>query len=221
METFPNGWSMRKKEPKVFPLIIGLVIFLMGFALYLIWGAPDPKDSSPEQATATAPEETTQTSEVLDTPETKAKETRLEDWLSNNANSMNSFSPQGEEQMQSFVATLDDSDFARLQKTALNLKVPANKRILSTYLLTLADTRALKSLGEFISAPLEGNPQPEPHTMDEAALGREKAMRVMAIDHLLEKGKTDPSALQALKDLIPTIKDPWVRSYAERRLLGR
>jgi len=116
------------------------------------------------------------------------------------------------------VSGLKPEDFEFFKSVALTLKLPAQKRILATYIMIIGGNDSLEDIGEFIQAPLDAPPNPAPHSVDETTAGREKAMRVMAIDALADRAKSDPSAKTALAKMIPDIQDPWVKSYAEKKL---
>lgn len=202
----------------------------LGFTLLLViyffkWKSPDEK--TVDLSTETMGQESQSPSFQSNTQFEKAKmflqnskpdEERLNQWLDEHSLSMSSFSPKDQDQLENFVARLKPSDYAIFKTVSLSTKQPIQKRILATYVLILGENQSSKEISEFIKAPLEAPPNPAPHSIDESTAGREKAIRVMAIDALALRAKANPAAKEELKQMIPDIKDSWVRSYAEKKL---
>lgn len=102
-----------------------------------------------------------------------------------------------------------------LQKKATDAKATANERISATYLLTLS--ASAQSLVEISQSPLS-LPSPQPvHSIGETLLMQEKAIRVMAIDELFNRVKTDATLRNQLLTLINKISDEGVKQYALKR----
>ena len=102
-----------------------------------------------------------------------------------------------------------------LQKKAIDSKATANERISAAYLLTLSNS--VVSLAEISQSPLS-MPSPQPvHSIGETLLMQEKAIRVMAIDELFNRAKTDAVVRNQLLAIINKMSDEGLKQYALKR----
>lgn len=171
---------------------------------------PSPQKLSPDSAQA---DRTTKKEEEIH-PSASAS---LRNWLDQNANSMTSFSESDRVKLEQQVQKLSHEDFKSLRIFALSINAPANVRVLSVYLLG-ESARGVNELKKFLSEDVNIIENAPAHSVDETANGREKALRVMAIEQLIKNSPTPQMAYQRLAGMIPEISDPWLKSFAQRRL---
>lgn len=104
-----------------------------------------------------------------------------------------------------------------LKKKVLESPV-ANEKIISVYMLSLAERQeALSSLAE-ISNQQAQYPSPQPvHSPEETLSMQEKTIKRMALDALFEKAQKSSEARQLFHENIDRISDPELRAYAQRK----
>lgn len=112
--------------------------------------------------------------------------------------------------------TLDQQEW--LVQLAVDTQAAAKRKIMAVFLLSEGGLHTTASLAEFVEAPLQAKGIGEPHSPDETRNMQEKSLRVMAIDSLAEKAKTDRDSYDLLVSSIGRIEDPYLKSYAERKL---
>ena len=110
---------------------------------------------------------------------------------------------------------LTPAEIQFLQKKAVDTKATAKERISAAYLLTLSNSS--DSLVQLSQAALSLPFPQEVHSIGETLLGQEKAIRVMAIDELFNRAKTDAALRKQLPEIINKISDPALKQYALRR----
>lgn len=123
-----------------------------------------------------------------------------------------------ERRVQEQAALLTESDLEFLAQKAQGVSSRASDRILSAYLLVAAKQRGWKALRDLAVAPLQGNPNPAPHTVDETLSMQEKAIRIMAIDGLFEQAMKDRAAREEFLRLVSELRDPTLAAYAQKRV---
>lgn len=150
-----------------------------------------------------------------------AADREFQSWIAEEAKGLDSPSVDSEgkrREMKARASKFTASQSRQLRETALRPGVPAGQRILSAYLLVEGGGVTQEDLRQLIQAPLtHSEPQPA-HSQGEAAVAQEKALRIMAIDGLASRAKSDPGARAALAQAAQESADPYVREYAQRRL---
>lgn len=121
-------------------------------------------------------------------------------------------------EMQRVVADLNAKQQRQLLQTLLDTAANAGSRILSIYLLSEAGSRADGEIAAFLQAPVPNFGPSEPHSEAELRNQQERAMRLMAIDAMAARALKDPSAVTTFEKTVPTISDPFVRGYAQKKL---
>lgn len=112
--------------------------------------------------------------------------------------------------------SLSPAELRYLKEKSLNLSTPANERILSTYLLTLAPEKTSEVLQEIMQEPLRLQGSFPVHSPEEVLAMQEKSLRRMAVDALLGDAQKHPEKRNSLEDAISQIKDPVLKEYAEK-----
>lgn len=130
---------------------------------------------------------------------------------------MSTFSKSDQRELKEKVQKLTPEDLKSLSRISLSNTAPANARVLAVYMMGESD-HGLAALTEFLSAKINLQENSPAHSVNEAANGREKALRIMAIEHIIENSPNASEAKKRLSDLIPKISDPWLRDFTERRL---
>lgn len=104
-----------------------------------------------------------------------------------------------------------------LKKRTMDMKSPANDRILATYVLTLApDEFGIQALQEIVQAPLVMAGEHPTHSPEETLAMQEKSIRRMALDALLAKAQANADYRDAFLKAINEINDTSLRDYAEK-----
>ena len=116
------------------------------------------------------------------------------------------------------LAKLTPNQARQLLQTATNPASSAGERIVSTYMLVEAGPLAQAQLRELIMTPVSDPGPHKVHSSGEVVAIQERSLRAMAIDGLLRDVEKDPSARETLAKAIPNIPDPYIKSYAEKRL---
>jgi hypothetical protein len=122
---------------------------------------------------------------------------------------------QNEIQSQAEKMTSVELNYAK--KIALNPKTPANEKILAIYLI-LKSKHSEQTLAEIVSAPLNQKANPEPDSIAESAAMQEKALRIMALDGLLQKASHDLKIRESLYEIAGKTSDPTIKNYLLKRL---
>lgn len=151
----------------------------------------------------------------------KARDPKFREWVTVQARSLDLpkvDSAQIERELQSVIASLTSEQAGELTRMALNASALPRERILATYLLASAGTKASGALSEVIQTPMDQVASPAPHSQDEINNVREKSLRIMAIDALAQQARSDSHAREVLEKSIPGIQDPYVRTYAQEKL---
>jgi len=141
-------------------------------------------------------------------------------WLSSEAQKMNSQVTDGkalEAELKQIAAQFLPRHLHFLAKKASDIHVAMNERILSSYLLGLSGA-ANDSLMDLASRTID-NPGPhEPHSIDEMNAAKERALRLMAIDGIVNSDADFSEKIKSLEILISQITDATVLKYALRKL---
>jgi hypothetical protein len=143
----------------------------------------------------------------------------FQQWIANEAKSIDIPNVDGqrkEAELRKILKSLTPTQAQQLLHTARNPVAPAGEKILSTYMMVLGGPGTRGELIDFLKD--DSSPRGEPHTIDEVNGVRERSLRIMAIDGLVSQAKTDRSARDLLAREIPSIQDPYVKSYAQRKL---
>lgn len=173
-----------------------------------------PNSSAPAEANSNQIS-SAETSIAAKTPEQFAS------WLKNEASSVDHSDPRNSEKevvLRQQVLQFTPENIRYLRFTATNAKAPANEKIVATYLLTIGSSNSLQALEEIAQSPFSLiSPQPA-HSIGEATLMQEKAIRVVAIDELFIRLENDAITRQEFEGVIQKIPDPSLRQYAIKRL---
>lgn len=142
-------------------------------------------------------------------------------WLSHEAKSLDLPSVDSaakQTELRKVVKKITPVQTKQLLLTAKNPRAPAGEKILSTYLLVESGARGHNELSELIATPLADKGPHPPHSEEEMRGVRDKSLRIMGIDGLFAQAQKDPRARETLARTIPSIDDPFLRSYAEDKL---
>lgn len=146
----------------------------------------------------------------------------LKAWLSRESKKLDfkDKSPQDtEKKLRFFSGQLRQPQIDQLLSTSLDKEVPANERILSTYLLTLNSTdKSSESLKNLALNKVSEYPNLKPHSADEVARGQELSLKYMAIDQLAERAKRKVDDYNRLVAIANSAPDREIRNYAEQKL---
>ena len=146
----------------------------------------------------------------------KLKKSKVMSWLEERGANMSSFSKSDSIELDQKISNLEPEDLAELKSIALDTKRAANIRLLSLYMLGKA-SQGVTAINDFLQANIPIHPQAPAHSVEELENNREKSLRVMAFEQKVEAAKKSAKAKKELAELISTIQDVWLRSYAERR----
>ncbi len=215
---------MRGKFLLLFIGVVFAIVLLNGRRIITL--SENEPESAPIQATIDdEPNKESQLESVERSPAENGKteaykdrsaDRELHNWLDERSNSFSSFSEADQKQLKEKLAELEPADLDELKEISGSAQIPINKRILSLYMLG-ESTAGEMALKEFLADEIDLVENAKPHSMDESKNGREKALRVMAIEQLIERASSPEEAKAKLDQIIPTIKDPWLRSYALRK----
>lgn len=148
-------------------------------------------------------------------------DSEFQNWLSREAKELDRTNIDGDTkqaELRKVVAKITPVQARQLSLTARNPRAPAAEKILSTFLLVEAGSKAHQDLVELITSPLAEKGPFLPHSEEESKGVREKSLRIMGIDGLFSQAQTDPRARDLLARSIPSIDDPTIRAYAEDKL---
>lgn len=124
---------------------------------------------------------------------------------------------QREQRIQQQVRTLTSNDWSEVARRLMDQGLPMNDRLLSGFLLGRGAFDHLDLVDEVLEKPLpSGNPPP--HSIEESEMMREKSLRLMIIEEMIQAAKKDRSKLASLEQAIRKIEDAHLRSLAERRM---
>lgn len=163
-------------------------------------------------------QDTNSSSSRASTPISAEPEKNFLDWFSNEAQHLEESiqNPQEKEVvLKTRVAQLSRDEIKFLRKKSTDKEATANERISATYLLNLSSSSL--PLYEIAKEPLS-LPSPQPvHSLGETLLMQEKAIRVMVIDELFNRAKTDVALRSELLRTINQIQDEGLKHYALKR----
>lgn len=182
----------------------------------------DPSTSAPVTSPAQKPQrQNEEASTSLQKPKAETASSRtssaIRNWLEEHAPSMNSFSEDDQKTLARKIQELGPEDLEHLRQISLSGTASAHVRVLAVYLMGESQ-KGWTALSEFLSSKIDLKEDAPAHSVNETANGREKALRVMAIEQLIENSKSPQEARQKLSILIPKIIDPWLADFAKRRL---
>lgn len=214
-------------------VIFAIIAILLGSVFYFFSLSHERQieralNSSQEVPTAASPVAQNQATEAsaatpaADVPAIiSADDLRFQNWLAQEARKLDSPSVDSEKkqiEMRKIAQSLKPSQGRQLRKTALTTAAPAGQRILSAYLLVEGGLNTQEELRLLIQAPLENSGPVEVHSDNEVKSAQEKSLRIMAIDGLATRARTDARAREALAQAARESSDPQIRSHAQRRL---
>jgi hypothetical protein len=142
-------------------------------------------------------------------------------WIEDEAkqlDNVNVDSAQKRQEIRRVVSKITPQQSRQLLQTVKNPRSPAGEKILSTYLLVEAGSKAHGELADLISSPLTEAQDFEAHSVEEMKGIREKSLRIMAIDGLFSQAQREPGARTALARAAQEASDPTIRAYAEDKL---
>ncbi|ODS51066.1 MAG: hypothetical protein ABS42_00395 [Bdellovibrio sp. SCN 50-8] len=119
------------------------------------------------------------------------------------------------------IKKLTKTEWKEIARSVLDVKGAANERVLSAYLMgqgALNSAQSEELLKEVLSKPLP-NPGPHsPHSVEETEAMKEKSLRLLVIDELIQQARQDSRKRDQLIKAVDAITDPELRSLALRRL---
>lgn len=121
-------------------------------------------------------------------------------------------------QIREVVKKITPQQSRRLLDTVKNPKATSGEKIISTFLLVEGGLKTQKELTELITAPLVENQDYAPHSAEEMRGIREKSLRIMAVDGLFSRAKTEPGARAELARAASESADPTIRAYAQDKI---
>ncbi len=149
-------------------------------------------------------------------------ENEFVNWIETESKSLNSTSVNTEEKevrMKALSNSLTAIQNKKLVQIAIAPEEDANERILASYILTLnTNAESQTNLVEIAKSALPDFGVIAPHSVAEVKRTQELAIRMMAIDALVESAKTAPEAAHKLRLLLVEAESAEIRSYIERKL---
>ncbi|MCM2352153.1 MAG: hypothetical protein NDI63_00960 [Pseudobdellovibrio sp.] len=147
-------------------------------------------------------------------------------WFDSEVHLMNQYNVNEEQMQQRYLeltAKMTPAQFKQLSVVARTKSPNVNERILAAYLLGYSGYANINDLSALVTAPIQLDGKPEPHSVAETQQVQERALRVLAINRLanLAQGNDPEQAKKAvaeLKRLATTLKDPSLKNYAENKL---
>jgi cytoskeletal protein RodZ len=230
MRQLPMGGVMKLKS------LLAVVVLIAAAVVVAYQMRTEPLQRQPARATGLTSENENQKTEsengnrkpengnlksetVSETENGKAADPRFQQWIASEARLMDAprvDSDAKEKEMSAVASKLTRQQSRQLLHTAKNPGSPAAEKILSTYLLVQAGPRAVQELKELIASPV--SPSGPVHSAAEMNNMRDKTLRIMALDGLSSRAKSDPEARAALAKAIGEIQDPYVKRQAQDRL---
>ena len=217
--------------------ITGLVFLALFVGVAIFFGLrgtdlrPDDQVVPEPTATAAAASEAsvavadsvadTQPNLSANSPPSTKEDAEFQKWVSEEGQLINQRGMDSEQKRRELIAIakqLTPSKANHLLKVASNAASAAGDKIVAAFLLIEAGNLAQEQLGALIASPLVYGGKQEPHSEGELRGTQERSMRVMAIEGLATRAESDSSARTTLERTIPTIPDPYIRGYAEKRL---
>ncbi len=125
---------------------------------------------------------------------------------------------QAQQKMQAAVQALTPERSRVLLETIRSSTASAGAKILSVYLLIEGGERTLPEMTELLLSPVPTHGASVAHSATEVRNTQERSMRVMAIEGLATRAKTDLRARAALEKIAQTAPDSALRTLAEQRL---
>lgn len=119
--------------------------------------------------------------------------------------------------IQNRIKTFTKIEWDEIVNSVLDIDRPANQRVLSAYMLGVGGFDNLQAVERVLDEKLPEGPN-RPHSEEESRSLREKSLKMMIIDELIEQVKTDPSKQGQLLAAIRRIDDPYLRNLANRRV---
>lgn len=144
----------------------------------------------------------------------------FKDWIRREASQLDAIgidTADRERKIRRALSTLTAGQSRQLLQTAKDPKAPSREKILSTYLLVESGAQGQRELAELIKSPMD-KAVVTPHSEAEYKGVRDKSLRIMAIDGLYARARSDREAHEHLARVTSQIEDPFVRSYAEDKL---
>lgn len=165
-----------------------------------------------------------QTAPVIDA--SKATPEQFKVWFDSEVNLMNQYNVNEDQMQQRYLeltAKMTPAQFKQLSVVARTKSPNVNERILAAYLLGYSGYANINDLSALVTAPIQLDGKPEPHSVAETQQVQERALRVLAINRLANLAQgNDPAqakkAVAELKRLATTLKDASLKNYAENKL---
>lgn len=145
---------------------------------------------------------------------------RFRAWREKEAASLDSIKVEERAHQQNIEATVKSFtpvEWEEVLRSLLDLEGAANERILSAYLLGLGGFDFIEGVEKILDQRLPEGPT-QPHSVEETRNMREKSLRVLVIEELIQQAKKDPSKRELLAQTIRRIDDPYLRDLANRRM---
>jgi hypothetical protein len=119
-------------------------------------------------------------------------------------------------ELRQIVKRLNESQKKQLMQTVIDTSAAASEQILSVYMLVQAAAR--EELGHIVTAPAKVQGATPAHSESEALAMRDRALKTMALDGLIEHARGNPQEIVKLAEIIQNISDPVIRSRAQKEL---
>ena len=147
---------------------------------------------------------------------------QLKTWVEQDSKTMNSVDHNTQEvdiRLRAQAKTLQPEQLSVLSQMATDIKLPANSRVFSAYVLTLTEQpQAIENMKDLASKALPDFGPVLPHSEAELRRTQELALRYMQVDEIAERAKTDANAKNNLILLSTSAESEEVRAYALRKL---
>ncbi len=147
---------------------------------------------------------------------------QLQTWLTNEAKNLDQphvDTKQKDLELKKRIENFSEDEKKLVLESSLDIKRPANERILSTYLLVLDQSQSsLDNLSGVASKALPDFGPVTAHSESEIRRGQELAVRYMAIDELAKRAQNSSEAFDSLKNLVNSAESAEIRGYAQRVL---
>lgn len=208
--------------PNLFFLVTILaVVFLVYFAKernrtpMSIQISPESPQENSESVFGNIAQHKSKFKNILPEDQAKVEVTEVQQWVKAEAASLNSTAVKLEEKeavITHKVRLFGAHQLEELKKISLNSELPMNERILSTYILSKAES-SRQALVDVAAAATE-NKKYEPHTEDEIKAISERSLRIMAINDIISRLDSVENKLDDLQQIVNKTNDDVVKKYA-------
>lgn len=153
-----------------------------------------------------------------DVPTDTEQEKPFHQWLATeeaNVNDTNLDTDKKAEELKNIAAKFTVAQRKILLEKSLDAKAPMQSRILSSYLLTLTDSK--EEMMAFIQSPIALR-DAKHNSPEEIQNTQERSLRITQVNELLGRAANDPSVLAELQKIYSEVSDPVVKKYLQSKL---